>query len=126
MFKFFNPNPNGIRVGDCAVRAVSKALSVDWETAYTILSIKGLEMGDMPSANNVWGSLLRDCGFFKKTISDESTDGLSVKSFCRNHKNGVFVIALNGHVVAAKNGDYFDSWDCGDEAPLYYYEKEMR
>lgn len=34
MFQEYNPNPVGRRVGDCAVRAVAKALDIDWETAY--------------------------------------------------------------------------------------------
>lgn len=29
----YNPNPTGRNVDDCAVRAVSKALNTDWETA---------------------------------------------------------------------------------------------
>lgn len=33
----YNPNPAGRNVGDCAVRAVSKALDVDWETSFAIL-----------------------------------------------------------------------------------------
>lgn len=31
MFIYYNPNRLGKRVGDCAVRAVSKALNVDWD-----------------------------------------------------------------------------------------------
>lgn len=30
----YNPNPVGRSVGDCAIRAVAKALDVTWETAY--------------------------------------------------------------------------------------------
>lgn len=33
----FNNNPVGRRVGDCAVRAISKALDTDWESAYISL-----------------------------------------------------------------------------------------
>lgn len=32
----FNGNPTGRRVGDCAVRAVSVALGIDWEKAYSM------------------------------------------------------------------------------------------
>ena len=34
----FNGNPTGRKVGDCAVRAVSVALGVDWETAFAMLA----------------------------------------------------------------------------------------
>ena len=33
MWKMFNPNPLAARVGDCAVRAVCKAIGADWENA---------------------------------------------------------------------------------------------
>ena len=38
MWREFNNNPKGHRVGDCAVRAVSVALGVDWDTAYAMLA----------------------------------------------------------------------------------------
>lgn len=30
----YNPNPRGNRVGDCVIRAISKATGRDWETTY--------------------------------------------------------------------------------------------
>ena len=39
----YNPNPVGRTTGvDCSVRAVSKALGVDWETAYVMIALNGL------------------------------------------------------------------------------------
>lgn len=42
----YNPNPVGRRVGDCAVRAISKALDMSWEAAYVTLALNGLQMCD--------------------------------------------------------------------------------
>ena len=47
MYIEFNNNPVGRKGGDCAVRAVSKALDVKWENAYLQLAINGLQMGDI-------------------------------------------------------------------------------
>ena len=55
MWVEFNNNPAGRRVGDCAVRAISVALGVDWERAYAMIAKNGYLMGDMPSSNSVWG-----------------------------------------------------------------------
>ena len=52
----YNPNPRRNRVGDCAIRAIAKATDQDWEMAYTGLYVKGYSMGDLPSANSVWGA----------------------------------------------------------------------
>ena len=50
----YNPNPvSGQRVGDCTVRAISKATGQDWETTYAGLSAYGFMLCDMPNAN--WG-----------------------------------------------------------------------
>jgi hypothetical protein len=37
-YESFNPNPYGKRVGDCTVRAVSKALNQSWEKTYDQLN----------------------------------------------------------------------------------------
>lgn len=63
MFVFFNPNPGAKRVGDCAVRAIAKAMGTDWEKTYLALCVEGLRAHDMPSGNSVWGSYLKANGF---------------------------------------------------------------
>lgn len=66
MYTMWNPSPTGAKVGDCAVRAVSKALGTDWGTAYTMLCVKGFEMADMPSAT-VWDGT-RQCTTRRRTM----------------------------------------------------------
>ncbi len=44
MFVYYNPNPAGRIVGDCAVRAVAKALDIDWETSYNLICQAGFNM----------------------------------------------------------------------------------
>ena len=65
---YFNPNPEGKRVGDCAVRALCKALGQDWEQVYTGLCLEGFALGDMPSADRVWGAYLRRQGFRRRAL----------------------------------------------------------
>lgn len=72
MWTYYNPNPIAVRVGDCAVRAVAKAIGCGWEEAYLRLAVMGLQMGDMPSSNNVWGAVLRQHGFRRAAIDGGS------------------------------------------------------
>lgn len=120
-YVLYNPNPVGRRVGDCAVRAVSKALDVDWEQAFLLLSGAAYRMGDMPSSDSVWGAVLRQHGFYRSAIPNTCPDCYTARDFCRDHPRGVYVLAFGGHVACAKDGDLYDSWDSSDEVPIYYW-----
>ena len=48
MFIYYNPNPTQRNVGDCAIRAISKALNVDWEEAFMLVAKNAYLMGDRP------------------------------------------------------------------------------
>lgn len=122
MWREFNNNPKGHRVGDCAVRAVSVALGVDWDTAYAMLANEGFERKDMPSSDAVWGSLLLNNGFVREACPD-CRDGFNADEFLKTHQFGKYVIAFGGHVAAADNGVLFDSWDSENEIPIYYYRE---
>lgn len=124
MWKKYNPNPKASRVGDCTVRALCKALGMHWEETYIDLALYGLQMNDMPSANQVWGKYLSDKGYVRHSLPTKCPECYSVKDFCREHPAGSYVLSLNGHVVAACDGDYFDTWDSGDEIVIYFWEKE--
>lgn len=123
-YVFYNPNPSSQRVGDCTVRAICKALGKDWEEVYVGLCAEGLIYNDMPSANYVWGLYLQKYGYEQKTVPSICPDCISVSRFAKDHNKGRFVLACQNHVVAVINGDYYDTWDSGEEIVLYYYSKE--
>lgn len=123
MFIFYNPNPDKRKVGDCTIRALSKALDTTWEQAYILAASKGYELGDMPSANSVWGAVLRDRGFYRAAIPNYCPDCYTVADFCEDNPIGTFVLGTGTHAVAVKDGDYFDAWDSGKEIPQYIFYK---
>ena len=118
----YNPNPDGKRVGDCVVRAVSKALDIPWEQAYTELAFQGYMMRDMPTSNHVWGAYLKSRGFRQEILPD-CPDCYTVAEFCEDHPDGVYVLATGSHAVAAVSGNYYDSWDSGREGLVYVWHK---
>ena len=120
-FREWNPNPTGRRVGDCAVRAVARALDVDWETAYLKIAVNGYAMGDMPSSDSVWGAVLRQAGFYRTAVPNTCPDCYTVAAFAQDHPEGVFVLALGGHVVTVVDGDWYDTWDSGGQIPQYFW-----
>lgn len=122
-YEFYNPNPQEKLVGDCTVRALSKVLDLDWDTVYWDICAQGSLCADMPSSDDVWGAYLHKKGFKRKLISNESFRNYTVQDFCNDNPDGVFVLATGSHVVAVKNGVYFDAGDSGRESPIYYWEK---
>lgn len=124
-YKFFNPNPKFQRVGDCVVRAICKAIGVDWQEAYISLCAEGLSCKDMPSANYVWGRLLNRYGYVGQMISSICPQCVTVAEFANDHPEGRYVLSTQNHVVAVIDGDYYDTWDSGNEVILYFYKKEI-
>lgn len=124
MYVRINANPSGKQVGDCVVRAVSAALGIDWYDTYVGIALEGFILCDMPSANHVWGAYLRRRGFVRRALPESCPDCYTVADFCRDHPRGTYILAIDGHVVCARDGDYFDSWDSGNEIPIYYWERK--
>lgn len=124
MYIEFNPNPANRRVGDCAIRAIAKALDIDWETAYAKIVVNGYFMGDVPSADSVWGSVLRQNGFYKETIPNTCPDCYTADDFARDHPDGVYVLGFGGHVATVKDGVLYDSWNSSKEIPIYYWYRK--
>lgn len=124
MFVHENPNPNGSYVGDCVIRAIAIATGNDWERTFVELAMQGFMMADMPSSNHVWGSYLRGKGYMRYALPDTCPDCYTVKDFCEDHPEGVYIAATGSHVVAIIDGDYHDAWDSGDEVVVYYFTKE--
>ena len=124
IFEEYNPNPVGRKVGDCAVRAISKALGIDWETAFILITVNAYRMGDMPSSDSVWGSVLRENGFYKQVIPDYCPDCYTVEDFCYDHPKGIFVLGFGGHVATVIDSILYDSWDSSNEIPTYYWYRK--
>mgnify|MGYP001511611686 CR=1 FL=1 len=102
MWTHYNPNPAGRNVGDCTVRALSKALDQDWYTTYLGLCVEGGLLADMPSANAVWGAYLRRHGFRRELAPEDVT----VAEF-----------------ADSQDCVLYDSWDSRNEIVLYYWQK---
>ena len=123
-YKYYNPNPLGLSVGDCTIRAISKVIERDWKSTYLCIIVQGYQMYDMPSANRVWGEFLRSQGFVRRTIPDSCPDCYTVIDFCNDNPQGKFLLATGTHVIAVIDGYYLDTWDSGNEVPIYYFERK--
>lgn len=123
MWRYFNPNPKRLNVGDCTVRSICAATGMDWNTVHKALCDLSGDMADMPSADRVWWELLRQIGFKQKRMIDRCPECYTVSDFCRDHPRGIYILGPHEHAVCAINGDWLDSWDSGHTVPTYYFRR---
>ena len=126
MYRYYNPNPAGRTVGDCSIRAITKALDIPWEKAYAKVVVNGFRMNDMPSSDSVWGSVLRMEGFYKVALPNTCPDCYTMEDFCRDNPKGIFVLGTGSHVATVVDGDLYDSWDSSYEIPIYVWYKDTK
>ena len=120
---FYNPNPVSRNVDDCSVRAVAAALGIDWETAFAMIASNAFQMGDMPSSNAVWGSVLRQHGFKRSVVPNNCPDCYTAEQFAADRPEGVYVLGFGDHVATVIDGEIYDSWDSSKEIPQYFWWK---
>lgn len=123
-FKKYNANPINDNVIDCVVRAISVVTDRTWDETYMWLSVKGFEMKAPFVSNHVWGAYLKDLGFNRYIIPNTCPDCYTIADFCMDNPIGNFILATQHHVVAVKDGYYYDTSNSGGEIPLYFWKKE--
>lgn len=124
-FVKYNANPTKNRTVDCVIRAICKIEKRTWRDVYfDIAALAGI-MYDMPDTNEVWGEYLQRIGYIRGFLPNTCPMCYTVRDFCRDHPDGEFILATGRHVIAVIDGDYYDTWDSGDEVPIYYFRKEI-
>lgn len=121
-----NPNPLKKLVDDCVIRALSIIYNESWDYIYDELSELGKIMKEPSISNTVWSRYLLEHGFERHIIPDTCPHCYSIRKFTVDHPVGEFILATGSHVVAVIDGDYYDTWDSGNEVPIYYFKRRRR
>ena len=116
-----NPNPLGKQASDCVVRSISIALNQSWKRTYRDLCELGEIECDMPNVNYVWGLYLKRHGGSQFLLPESCPACITIRAFCERFPEGVYVIGTGTHAVTVMDGDYYDSWDSGNETPSYFW-----
>jgi hypothetical protein len=73
--------------------------------------------------NAVWSKYLFENGYVRYAIPNTCPYCYTVRDFCKDHPVGKFLLAIGKHVVTVIDGDYYDTWDSGDQVPISYWLK---
>lgn len=121
-WRYFNPNPRGLHIGDCVVRAICAVTGQTWEETYTGLALQGYALSDLPNANHVWKAYLKSKGYSMYAIPNTCPDCYTVEDFANDHPHGNFVLGTGTHAVGILDGGIImDSWDSRNEVPIFYF-----
>ena len=120
---YYNANPSNKRVGDCVIRAISKAMNMSWDDVAIDLSMMMVTKKDIITSNSLWGEYLALNGFRRGVLPNTCPDCFTLKDFCREFPQGTYVACTGSHVIAVINGDYYDSFDSGEEGITYFWER---
>lgn len=121
----YNPNPSNKHTIDCVVRAVSIAEGIPWEEAHKQLSEKARKEADMPSVNPVWADYLKERGYYLIGLPNTCPRCYTVADFAYDYNHGTYVLGTGDHAVAVIDGNYIDTWDSGNEVPMYFFMKPL-
>lgn len=123
MFIFYNKNPAGNVTGDCVIRALSTISDSEWDDIWLEIMTLAFKEKDMMTSNRIWQKYLHSKGYVRHNIPDTCLDCYTISDFSRDFNVGSFIVGTGTHVVAVKEGNYYDTWDSGSEIPIYYWEK---
>ena len=124
-YKEYNNNPYGKRTGDGLIRAISTALQEDWDTVYYELMLEGFGLKDVFTEAYVWGSYLYRNGFNRHIKDEKCPKYYTVRNFADDNPKGTYVVCTGEDVVTVIDGYYYDIYDCGDKAVVYYWKREV-
>ena len=125
-YRYYQPNEKDLKdnYGDCVIRSLTKALSMEWLQVFDEMMPLSREF-QAPFNNRVcYEFYLSKNGFTYYGISNKKgSKRPTVESFAKSHKTGTYILRVAHHLVAVVDGLYYDTWDCGQKSLYGYWEK---
>ncbi len=113
IYRYRNPHPEGKRVTDCVVRAITIAVEGDYLEVRKHLNRIKKELKETSYQNRKFIDKYTKLNGWKK-ISFPAVKGvprLRGKDFVKQYPEGTYILKLARHVVAVVDGVYLDTWD---------------
>lgn len=121
MYIYHNANPSGKATGDCVIRAISTITGLPWRKVHWDLAMISNDEYQMMDDNPIWHEYLSRLGFKIGLISLPCS---RVIDFCDCFPRGKYILGTGKHVIAVIDGDYYDTWDSGNELAVFCWKLE--
>jgi hypothetical protein len=126
MFQQTNPHPQGKLVGDCVKRAITIASEINYHDIAIMLNRFKKETGCHKFNNSDnWKPFVEQVLLGRKNKGDMRTEfygrRYTVDDWARYWDSDKAILRLSHHLVATKNGNYYDTWNCGSKSVYIAY-----
>lgn len=128
-FKYYQPNKKDLKdeQGDCAIRALTKFFDIQWIDAFDLLVSYARQTQKMINSKDNIERYMEDNEYpYTSVYKPKSKKKETVLDFTKAHKEGRYVlyvrVGYGTHLVCVKDGNYYDTWDCGDRIVYGYWE----
>ena len=110
-FKYYNINPEGDKIGDCVVRAISLASGIPYEIIKRKLWLNG-QLYDCDCISKFcYSNLIRNVLGYKEVYCE----GMTVGEFADLHPRGTYLIRVPNHLTCIIDGVNYDTWSTLDQ-----------
>lgn len=130
IYHYYQPNKKDLKdeQGDCTIRALTKFFNVSWVEAFDMLVTYARETQTIINSLNNIKLCLEDKGVpYVSVYKPKDKKKTTVSSFVKQNKTGTFILYVRSgfrtHLLCCQDGQYFDTWDCGDKIVYGYWKK---
>lgn len=110
-YKYYNRNPEQLRLKDCVCRAVSTATNLKYDAVDNLLNLTA-HMNDCETlCVCCYNFLLEDILEYRRVECDFK---YTVNDIAEKYPDDRVIIRIKEHLTTSINGTILDIWDCSD------------
>ena len=124
-YKYYQPNKKDLKdkYGDCVIRALTKALNMEWLQVFDEMQPISREMQVPFNCRPCYEKYIESKGLKYIGISNKKgTKRPTVDRFAKDHTTGTYILRVAHHLVTVVDGIYYDTWDSGKKSLYGYWE----
>ena len=124
-YKYYQPNKKDLKdeYGDCVIRALTKALNMEWLQVFDEMQPISREMQVPFDCRPCYEKYIESKGLKYIGISNKKgTKRPTVDRFAKDHTTGTYILRVAHHLVTVVDGIYYDTWDSGEKSLYGYWE----
>ena len=124
-YKYYQPNKKDLKdkYGDCVIRALTKALNMEWLQVFDEMQPISREMQVPFNCRPCYEKYIESKGLKYIGISNKKgTKRPTVDRFAKDHTTGTYILRVAHHLVTVVDGIYYDTWDSGEKSLYGYWQ----